>query len=65
MPIIRVELLEGRTVDEKAKLAAVLTDAYVDLFKIDPEGIHVIIDEKPLTNWALGGKPFAERWKNR
>ena len=56
MPIIRVEMYEGRTVEQKRELAAALTSEACRILKCGPEQVHVVIDNISKENWALGGK---------
>jgi 4-oxalocrotonate tautomerase len=60
MPIIRVEMLKGRTDEEKKKLAEALTQTMSEVLSNDINSIYVIIDERELTNWALGGIMFSD-----
>jgi 4-oxalocrotonate tautomerase len=61
MPLIRAEFLVGRTREEKKELIRALTQAYAIAMGSDPETIYVIIEERELDDWALGGIPFSER----
>ncbi|HLH24181.1 MAG TPA: 4-oxalocrotonate tautomerase [Chloroflexota bacterium] len=56
MPIVTVQMYEGRTVEQKRALATALTQAMVDIAKTTPEQVHVIIQDVPRTNWAQSGK---------
>ncbi|MBI3089079.1 MAG: 4-oxalocrotonate tautomerase family protein [Candidatus Tectomicrobia bacterium] len=60
MPIIRVEMLEGRSDEQRKNLAAALTEAMVKTVNIDASHIHVVIQEVPAKNWAFAGTTFAE-----
>ncbi len=55
MPIVRVEMWPGRTVQQKAELAKAITDAVVRIAKTTPEGTIVIFEDVPKENWAQGG----------
>ncbi|MDD9902932.1 MAG: tautomerase family protein [Rhodospirillaceae bacterium] len=65
MPYIRVELLKGRSPEQKKELAKALTETYARVFETRVDGIHVTFDEREHHDWALGGVPFTERLKNR
>jgi 4-oxalocrotonate tautomerase len=56
MPIIRVEMYEGRTLEQKRELAEVLTRESCRILKCGPEQVHIIIENISRENWALGGK---------
>lgn len=55
MPTLRVELFEGRTEQQKADLAAKLTQACVDVLGGAPESVDVIFFDVARKDWATGG----------
>jgi 4-oxalocrotonate tautomerase len=55
MPVVTVELWEGRTVEQKRRLCKAITDAMVEHAGARPDGLHVIIHEIPKENWARAG----------
>jgi 4-oxalocrotonate tautomerase len=61
MPIINVEMLEGRTVDQKRLLAQELTDAFVRSCGGDTANVRVLIREVAAVDWAIGGTLVADR----
>lgn len=56
MPIVQVELLEGRTVEQKRLLAEKVTQAIVESTGVPPERVSIIIRDMPKENYALAGK---------
>ena len=60
MPIIRVAMLEGRSREQKARLAKSITDAFVEIAKAPPEQVMVVFSEHTKENWAIGGKLLSE-----
>lgn len=60
MPTYRVEMLEGRTLEQKKKLAQEITRVSVDVLGGAPESVQVIITEVARDNWATGGKLWSE-----
>ena len=60
MPMIRVEILEGRPDETKRELAAKLTATLSEVMNLPPEATHVIIEEHARENWARGGVRFSE-----
>jgi len=56
MPLITVQMFEGRTPEQKRELVAALTDAVVRIAKTTPEATQVIIQDVPRENWAFAGK---------
>ncbi len=55
MPVVTVQLWEGRTLEQKRALAAAITKAMVDHADADPSGLHVILQESAKENWARAG----------
>ncbi len=60
MPVITVQMLQGRTVEQKRALAKELTDAMVRAIGTKPEAINVVIQELPRENWATAGKLMSD-----
>lgn len=59
MPIIRVEMFDGRSREQKAALVNRLTEAFLDTCGRPGqtrEGVWVVIVESPKENWAVGGE---------
>ena len=61
MPTIRVELFEGRTVDQKRALAAALTEATVRVLGGSPNGIDVVFFDIARHDWATGGTLWSDK----
>ena len=61
MPTIRVELLEGRTPEQKKNLAAALTEATVKTLACKPEAVDVVMFDIKRGDWATGGQLWSER----
>ena len=60
MPVIHVAMLQGRSKDQKAKLAQAMTQAFVEIAKAPAEQVTVVITEHTKENWAVGGKLFSD-----
>jgi 4-oxalocrotonate tautomerase len=56
MPVVTVQLYEGRSVDQKRALADVITKALVEIAKTTPDQCHVIFQDVARHDWAQGGK---------
>ncbi len=56
MPIVIVEMWEGRTVDQKRNLIKALTDAMVEHAACTPDHLHVVIHEIKKENWGRNGE---------
>lgn len=61
MPTIRVELMEGRTVEQKRALVSALTQAVVDTLGARPEAVDVLLYDIKRSNWATGGQLWSDR----
>jgi 4-oxalocrotonate tautomerase len=59
MPIVRIELLQGRTPAMKNELIARVTDAVVTTLGVDQEQVRVLLYELPPEHWAVGGQTKA------
>jgi len=59
MPIVRIELLQGRTPAIKEELIVSVTDAVVTTLGVDPEQVRVLLYELPPEHWAVGGQTKA------
>jgi len=55
MPIIHVQLFEGRSSEQKRAYAKALTDASVTVLGIDPGAVDVIFSDVKKSDWATGG----------
>ena len=62
MPIIRVEMFEGRSVEKKRELVQALTKEMVRVTGVGEASVHVLIDEKKKENWAAGGELYADKF---
>ena len=56
MPIIRVSLWDGRTREQKEKLAEALTKDVMDIAKCPKEHVWIIFEDVKKSDWAIGGK---------
>lgn len=56
MPIIQVNMMEGRTDEQKAKLIEELTLATERAIDAPIESVRVLIHEIPKTEFGIGGK---------
>jgi len=60
MPVVIVEMWEGRTVEQKKQLAEGITSSLVKI-GVPQEAVHIIIKDNPKHNWAIGGKLASEK----
>ncbi|OGD15620.1 4-oxalocrotonate tautomerase [Candidatus Atribacteria bacterium RBG_19FT_COMBO_35_14] len=55
MPILQVELLKGRTVEQKREMVKKVTDAITETLDCPKEAVSIIIREMELENFAKAG----------
>lgn len=60
MPIIRIEMFEGRSTDQKNACAAAVTQAFVDTCGGTPSSVHVVFQDVAKSNWAVAGRLCSE-----
>jgi len=55
MPIIHVNMFEGRTVEQKRKLAAAMTEAVVKSLNVKPEVVRIILHDMAKHDYSVAG----------
>jgi 4-oxalocrotonate tautomerase len=60
MPTYHVEMMEGRTVEQKKKLVAAITRVSVEILGGEPDSVDILITDIKRENWATGGKLWSE-----
>ncbi len=60
MPIVIVEMWEGRTIEQKKQLVEGITSSFEEI-DVPQEAVQIIIKDNPKHNWATGGKLASER----
>lgn len=61
MPIIEVNLLEGRAPEAKERLIQALTNAAIEAIGAPRESVRVILREMALAHFAVGGQSLAAK----
>ena len=61
MPTIRVELFEGRTIEQKRALAQALTEATVRTLGGSPDSVDIVFFDIARHDWATGGALWADK----
>lgn len=61
MPIITVQMLEGRSDDQKKALVEKVTDAVVDTTGASKEAVTVVIEEMAKNHFAVAGKRASDQ----
>lgn len=60
MPIIRVEMLEGRSVALKQELVEVLSRETARITGCSLEAITVVLEDVKRDNWGIGGRLLSQ-----
>ncbi len=55
MPVIRVEMYKGRSVEQKRAAARALTQAFIDTCGGTPQSVHVMFTDVEKEDWAVAG----------
>ena len=61
MPEVIIEMMQGRSLDQKRALVKDITDAIVRHCEAPADAVTIIIHENPRTDKAKGGVLFSER----
>ncbi|HEX4545139.1 MAG TPA: 2-hydroxymuconate tautomerase [Candidatus Acidoferrum sp.] len=61
MPHVQITWVEGRTAEQKRKIAERVTAVLVEDGKAKRENIHVAFQDLPATNYAEGGVLVADQ----
>jgi 4-oxalocrotonate tautomerase len=61
MPIVTVQMLRGRSADQKRSLVRAITDAMVTHTGAKPDNLIVVIEEVERDNWATNGQLLSDR----
>ena len=56
MPIVIIELIEGRTVDQKREMAKKITDVIKEVAKVPEDAVEIIFHDTKKENFAKAGK---------
>jgi 4-oxalocrotonate tautomerase len=62
MPIIPVELLEGRAIECKRELVDTLTRETARITGCTPELVYVVIEDVKTENWGVGGELCSDKY---
>lgn len=60
MPVVIVEMWEGRTVEQKKQLAEGITASFVKI-GTPADAVHIVMKDNPKHNWAIAGKLASEK----
>jgi len=60
MPIVNIQLLEGRSMKQKAEMTKVITDALVEIGGAERNAVTIIFSDVKKSDLAKGGKLVSE-----
>ncbi|SEL11730.1 4-oxalocrotonate tautomerase [Carnobacterium iners] len=61
MPFVHIELVAGRTVEQKINLVKEVTEAVVKNTDAPSEKVHVILNEMQPENYAVNGELLSQK----
>lgn len=56
MPFLNIQLMKGRTVEQKRKLVESVTKAVCDSVDVAPEKVRIVLADIEVENYAIAGK---------
>jgi 4-oxalocrotonate tautomerase len=56
MPMIRVELLKGRTIDQKREFADIVTREAARILKCAPDVVDIVFQDVERHDWSKNGR---------
>ena len=62
MPVIRVEMWEGRSIDQKRELVDVLSKETARITGCEVSSVYVIIEDVKKENWGAGGQLCSDKY---
>jgi len=60
MPIVRIELWEGRTEEQKERLIEKVSKCVADTLDVGIEHVEVLVFDVPKANWGIRGRPASK-----
>jgi 4-oxalocrotonate tautomerase len=61
MPIVTIELIEGRSVEQKRKLAKEITESITGTLKVDASSVSIIYHNMKKEDYAHSGVIYADK----
>jgi 4-oxalocrotonate tautomerase len=56
MPIVKIDMWEGRTDEQKAKMITAVTKAVCDSVNCPPGSVQIMIQDYKKSDWGIAGK---------
>ena len=61
MPLIQVNMLEGRPPEKVKELIKNITDTVSETLGAPKQSVRVLVTEMPKTHWGIAGVPASEK----
>ncbi|WP_269320637.1 4-oxalocrotonate tautomerase [Bacillus sp. UNC41MFS5] len=61
MPLIQVNIMEGRPSEKIKALIENITDTVVETLVVPKTSVRVLVNEMPKTHWGVAGVPVSDR----
>lgn len=61
MPLIQINIMEGRPPEKIKALIENITDTVVETLDAPKQSVRVLVTEMPKTHWGIAGVPASER----
>ena len=55
MPVVTIQMWEGRSAEQKRELVRAVTKAMADIVGASPSATTIIIQDVPKVNWGMNG----------
>ena len=65
MPIIQINLMEGRTPEQKRSVASAITEAVTRSLGVKAESVRILIHEIGPDEFFVGGQTMAQRDRSK
>jgi len=65
MPIVTINILEGRDKEKKKQLIRNVTQTIVDTLQVPADSVRVILQDMPVDNYGIAGLPVMEYRANQ
>ena len=60
MPVLQINMLQGRTLEQKRALVDSVTKAVCDSLGSPPEKVRIILNDMPQENYSVGGELYVD-----
>lgn len=65
MPVIRIEMFEGRSIEQKRELVRSFTREMARITGCSESSIYIVIDDVKKENWGAGGELCSDKYPDQ